>query len=469
MTQMLFDKDTYILRRKRLMRDVGSGLILLFGNNDSPANYPANVYRYRQDSSFLYFYGLQRDGLVGVIDVDEGKEYLAGDDISIDDIVWYGEVESVADMAAQCGVVLSVPMRSLTDIVGRAKGQGRKIHFLPPYRHDLMIQIMDLTGIHPAKQKGCASLPLIKAVIEQRATKSPEEIKEIQRAMSIGYDMHTTAMRLCRPGVTEQYVAGVIGGIASSRGAGVSFPTILSMHGEIMHGNPSDRPLEAGRLMLCDAGAETNNNYCSDNTRTTPISGRFTTRQREIYGIVEECHDHVLEIAKPGVKWWDVHMSVARLMTERLKELGLMRGDSDEAVRAGAHALFFPHGLGHMMGLDVHDMESLGQEYVGFDDEVRPSNQFGTNCLRCGRRLQEGWVMTDEPGIYFIPALIDDWRKKGLHMGFINYEKVETYKDFGGIRIEDDILITDNGCKMLGEHTIPYHIDELEAFLESKS
>ena len=273
-------------------------------------------------------------------------------------------------------------------------------------------------------------------------------------------------MRMCRPGVTEQEIAGRISGIASSKGCIVSFPSILSMHGEIMHGYPSPAPLEAGRLMLCDCGAETNENYCSDNTRTTPINGRFDQRQKEIYQIVVDCHDHALSLAAPGVKWWDVHFGVARLMTERLKELGLMKGDTDEAVRAGAHAMFFPHGLGHMMGMDVHDMEGLGQTYVGFDDEVRPNlEQFGTNCLRCGRRLQEGWVMTDEPGIYFIPALIDEWRSTGHCKDFLCFDKIETYKDFGGIRLEDDILITKDGCRMLGDKIIPYKVEDVEEFI----
>ncbi len=466
---MLFDKETYVARRNKLKQQVKEGLILLFGNNEAPANYPANAYKYRQDSCFLYFYGQHREGLAGVIDVDNDREYFFGDDIDIEDIVWFGAVDSVADLAAQSGVAESAPMGRLADIVGEARAKGRKIHFLPPYRHDLMIQLMDLTGIHPARQREEASLELIRAVIDQRAVKSPAEIEEIERACAIGHEMHTTAMRLCRPGVTEQFIAGTISGIASAKGCMPSFPTILSMHGEIMHGYPMPRPLEAGRLMLCDAGAETNENYCSDNTRTTPISGKFTTRQREIYSIVEACHDHVLDIARPGVKWWDVHFSVARLMTERLKEIGLMKGDTEEAVSNGAHAMFFPHGLGHMMGMDVHDMEGLGQQYVGFDDEVRPSTQFGTNCLRCGRRLQEGWVMTDEPGIYFIPALIDEWKSKGLHRDFINYDLLETYKDFGGIRIEDDILITADGCRMLGRERIPYHIDELEAFLAQRA
>ncbi|MBO4611669.1 MAG: aminopeptidase P family protein [Bacteroidaceae bacterium] len=465
---MLFDKQTYVQRRRVLRERIGSGLILLFGNNDSPVNYPANGYKFRQDSSFLYYFGQHREGLVGVLDADEGKEWLIGNDIDIEDIVWFGQVDSVADMARQSGVEQSAPMKELAAMVDKARKQGRRVHFLPPYRHDLMIQLMDLTGIHPSKQREQASVELIKAVVDQRAVKSAGEIEEIERACAIGYEMHTTAMRMCRPGVTEQEIAGRISGIASSKGCIVSFPSILSMHGEIMHGYPSPRPLEAGRLMLCDCGAETNENYCSDNTRTTPISGRFTQRQREIYQIVVEGHDHALSLAKPGVKWWDVHFGVARLMTERLKELGLMKGDVDEAVAAGAHAMFFPHGLGHMMGMDVHDMEGLGQTYVGFDDEVRPNlEQFGTNCLRCGRRLQEGWVMTDEPGIYFIPALIDEWKASGHCAEFLNFDKIETYKDFGGIRLEDDILITPDGCRYLGERRIPLYPDEIESFIAS--
>ena len=466
---MLFDKQTYIERRRILRERIGNGLILFFGNNESPCNYPSNAYKFRQDSSFLYYFGQHREGLCGVLDADSGEEWIIGNDIDIEDIVWFGQVDSVADMARQSGVAKNAPMKELANLVEKARLQGREIHFLPPYRHDHMIQIMDLTGIHPSQQSEAASVKLIKAIVDQRAVKSQGEIEEIERACAIGYEMHTTAMRMCAPGVTEQEIAGRISGIASSRGCIVSFPSILSMHGEIMHGYPSPRPLEAGRLMLCDAGAETNENYCSDNTRTTPISGKFTQRQKEIYQIVVDCHDLALTLARPGVKWWDVHFGVARLMTERLKELGLMRGDTDAAVQAGAHAMFFPHGLGHMMGMDVHDMEGLGQIYVGFDDEVRPNlEQFGTNCLRCGRRLQEGWVMTDEPGIYFIPALIDEWRATGHCKDFLNFDLLETYKDFGGIRIENDILITHDGCRMLGEKVIPYRINDVEDFVQSK-
>ena len=463
---MLFDKKTYVQRRAALKEQVGSGIILLLGNNDSPANYPSNTYRFRQDSSFLYYFGQHRDGLAGIIDIDNNREYLVGNDIDIEDIVWFGSVDSVADMAAQSGVANTLTMAQMADFLSQARKKGRTIHFLPPYRHDLMIQLMDILGIHPSQQRTQASVALIKAVVNQRAVKTPEEIAEIERACAIGYEMHTTAMKMCRPGVTEQEISGRISGIASSRGCMVSFQSIVSMHGEIMHGYPSPRPLEAGRLLLCDAGAETNENYCSDNTRTTPISGRFTQRQKEIYSIVEECHDYALSLAAPGVKWWDVHFGVCRLMTEKLKDLGLMKGDTEEAVRAGAHAMFMPHGLGHMMGMDVHDMEGLGQTYVGFDDEVQPNlEQFGTNCLRCGRRLQEGFVMTDEPGIYFIPALIDDWKARGHCAAFLNFDMLETYKDFGGIRIEDDILITSDGCRFLGKDRIPYHIDEVEKFI----
>lgn len=463
----MFSKETYVNRRAELKKLVKSGIIILFGNNESPANFPANgYYPFRQDSTFLYYFGPKRDGLVGVIDVDNDKELLIGNDIDIDDIVWYGSVDSVHDMAEHAGVKESAPMKQLQVICDNAMKEKRTIHFLPPYRHDTMIQIFDLLGIHPSKQREAASVELIKAVVKMRSTKEQQEIEEIERACAIGYKMHTTAMRVTKPGVTEKYVGGQVNGIANSYGAMVSFPTIFSQHGEIMHGNPSMAVLESGRLALCDCGGETMEHYCSDNTRTFPVNGKFTQRQLEIYSIVEDCHDLALKISKPGVKYFDVHMDVCRLMTDRLKELGLMMGDTEEAVRAGAHAMFLPHGLGHMMGMDVHDMEGLGQTYVGFDDETRPNlEQFGTNCLRMGRRLEEGFVVTDEPGIYFIPALIDEWRAKGLHKDFINYEKLETYKDFGGIRIEDDILITSDSCRFLGEERIPYHPKDVEDFM----
>ena len=462
----MFDKDTYIRRRQELKQLVGSGIILLPGNNESPCNYPANAYSpMRQDSTFLYYFGQHRDGLFGVIDVDNDEEWLFGDDIDVEDIVWMGFTPSVSDLAAEVGITKTAPMARLKEILNSKSSKGNLVHFLPPYRHDIQIQLMDLLEIHPSKQKQKASLPLIKAVVKMRSTKEPQEIEAIHRACDVGYAMHTTAQLLIKPGVTEKFIGGQVDGIARSLAGGTSFATIFSQHGEIMHGNPSMAQLEAGQLALCDAGCELDD-YCSDHTRTMPVSGKFTQRQLEIYSIVEACHDYVLEVAKPGVRYMDVHFAVCRMMTERLKELGLMQGDVDEAVTAGAHAMFLPHGLGHMMGMDVHDMEGLGQIYVGFDDETRPNlEQFGTNCLRMGRKLEEGFVVTDEPGIYFIPQLIDEWKASGHCAEFLNFDKLETYKDFGGIRIEDDVLITKDGCQFLGQKRIPYHPDELEAFM----
>ena len=464
----MFSKETYIRRRAELKQLVGEGVIVLFGNNEAPYNYPANAYSpMRQDSSFLYFFGQHRDGLVGVIDIDNDEEWLLGDDIDVEDIVWMGFTPSVADLASEVGIVKTAPMSQLKAIVNGQSASGRQVHFLPPYRFDTKIQIMDLLGIHPAKQKECVSTALIQAVVKMRSTKEVQEIEAIDRACDIGYAMHTTAQLLIKPGVTERFVGGQVDGIARSLASGVSFATIFSQHGEIMHGAPSENKLEAGRLALCDAGCELDD-YCSDHTRTMPVSGKFSQRQLEIYSIVEACHDYVLQVAKPGVKYMDVHFAVCRMMIERLKELGLMRGDTEEALQAGAHAMFLPHGLGHMMGMDVHDMEGLGQIYVGFDDETRPNlEQFGTNCLRMGRKLQEGFVVTDEPGIYFIPALIDEWKSSGHCKEFLVFDKLETYKDFGGIRIEDDVLITKDGCRFLGSKRIPYHPAELEEFMHN--
>lgn len=463
----MFDTATYIRRRNELKKLVKEGIIILFGNNESPANFPNNgYYPFRQDSSFLYYFGLQRDGLVGIIDIDNDKDILVGNDIDIEDIVWYGSVESMTEMMQRCGAQETLPMKALKTICNEALSKHRKIHFLPPYRHDIKIQVFDLLGVHPIQQKEAASMELIKSVVKMRSAKEQQEIEELERAAVIGYKMHTTAMRLTKPGVTEKFVSGQVDGIAHSYGAMVSFPTIYTQHGEILHGAPSMNKLEEGRLVLCDAGGETLNNYCSDNTRTMPVSGKFTQRQLEIYSIVEACHDYTLELAKPGVKYADVHFAVCRLMFDRLKELGLAKGNTEEAVRAGAHAMFLPHGLGHMMGMDVHDMENLDQINVGFDEETRPNlEQFGTNCLRMGRRLEEGFVVTDEPGIYFIPALIDEWKAKKHCAEFLNFDKLETYKDFGGIRIEDDVLITKDGCRFIGKDRIPYHPKDVEAFM----
>ena len=461
----MFETSVYKNRRARLKEKVKSGLVLILGNGEAPANYTDNTYKFRQDSSFLYFFGLNQPGFAGVIDIDSGDEYIFGNDVDMDDIIWMGPQPSVKDMAARVGVSKTAPFARLADCMKTAISQGRRIHFLPPYRFRNMLLLEELLGIRPALVKNYASLELIKAVVDLRSVKEPCEIEEITKACNIGYEMHTAAMRNCKPGVKEQYIAGLIEGIAASYGSMVSFPVILSQNGETLHNHDHSQILQEGRMMLTDAGAEEVSHYCSDFTRTVPVGGKFLTRQKEVYNIVLAANNKAIEIAKPGVTYQYVHLEVCKVLAQGLKDLGLMKGDVNEAVAAGAHALFMPHGLGHLMGLDVHDMEDLGQIYVGYDDETRPIDQFGTSSLRMGRRLQEGFVITDEPGCYFIPALIDQWRAQGMHKEFLNYDKIETFKDFGGIRLEDDILIIPGGSRFLGDKRTPITVEEVEEIM----
>lgn len=462
----MFEAKVYANRRSRLKEKISNGIVLILGNGEAPANYKDNTYKFRQDSSFSYFFGLNQPGFAGVIDVNSGKEYIFGNDVDIDDIIWMGPQSSVKDQAAQVGVQHTASFVKLSDFLKEAISAGRQIHFLPPYRHRNILLLEDLLGIHHSLLRNYASLKLIEAVVSLRSVKEPCEIEEIEKACNIGYEMHTAAMRNCKPGVKEQYIAGLIEGIAASYGSMVSFPVILSQNGETLHNHDHSQILREGRMMLTDAGAETVTNYCSDFTRTIPVGGKFTDRQKDIYNIVLACNNKAIELARPGVTYQYVHLEVCRVLAHGLKGVGLMKGNVDEAVAAGAHALFMPHGLGHMMGIDVHDMEDLGQIYVGYDDETRPINQFGAASLRMGRRLQEGFVVTDEPGCYFIPALIDQWRKQGMHKDFLVYDKIEGFKDFGGIRLEDDILITADGSRFLGEKRTPITVEEVENIMK---
>ncbi|MBD9180542.1 MAG: aminopeptidase P family protein [Odoribacter splanchnicus] len=461
----MFETSVYQNRRKKLMEKLSGGLVLILGNGEAPANYTDNTYKFRQDSSFSYFFGLNLPGFAGVLDVDAGKEYIFGNDVDIDDIIWMGPQPLVKDLAARVGVETTFPFPELAVCLKEAISKGRRIHFLPPYRFRNMVLLEDLLGIHHSLIKTYASLELIKAVVSLRSVKEPCEIEEITKACNIGYEMHTAAMRHCKPGVKEQYIAGLIEGIAASYGSMVSFPVIMSQNGETLHNHDHSQILQQGRMMLTDAGAETVMNYCSDFTRTVPVGGKFTSRQKDVYNIVLACNNEAIRLARPGVTYQYVHLEVCKVLAQGLKDLGLMKGDVNEAVAAGAHALFMPHGLGHMMGLDVHDMEDLGQIYVGYDDEVRPIQQFGTSSLRMGRRLQEGFVITDEPGCYFIPALIDQWKQQGMHKDFLVYDKIESFKDFGGIRLEDDILITAGGSRFLGDKRTPITVEEVEEIM----
>lgn len=457
----MFKKEIYSSRRNKLKNKINSGVALFLGNMEAPMNYLDNTYHYRQDSSFLYFFGLDFPGLAGVIDFDNGEEYIFGNDVDIDDIIWMGPQVTIQENAAKAGVAKTAPLAKLNDFLTGAVQQGRKIHILPPYRGENKIWLEQLLGISALRIGQYASVELIKAVVDLRSVKGPEEIEEIKKACAIGYEMHVEVMKLAKPGVWEQQIAGTIEGIAASGGGMISFPVILSQNGETLHNHDHSQILQEGRLLLTDAGAESPLHYASDFTRTVPVGGKFTAKQREIYEIVLAANNKATALTKPGVTYKSVHLAASEVIAEGLKALGLMKGDVKEAVANGAHALFFPHGLGHMMGLDVHDMENLGQIYVGYDDETRPSTQFGIAALRLGRRLQPGFVVTNEPGIYFIPALIDQWQRDKTNAGFINFDKVNEYRNFGGIRLEDDILVTETSSEILGTR-VPVEPDEVE-------
>lgn len=460
----MFNRETYISRRKKLTQHISEGIILLLGNVDSPMNYADNTYYFRQDSSFLYFFGLDFQKLAGVIDVESGEEIIFGDDVEIEDIIWMGPQIALKEKAAEVGITKTQPYKNLQSIIEKAIQSGRKIHFLPPYRAENKILLNDLLGISISKLKAYSSLELIKAIVALRSVKEEQEIAEIRKACAVGYQMHVTAMKMAKAGVWEQNIAGTIEGIANAGGGMVSFPVILSQNGETLHNHDHSKTLQNGRLLLVDAGAEIGSRYASDFTRTVPVSGKFTQQQREIYEIVMAANNRGRELTQPGSTYLSVHLAAAEVIASGLKALGLMKGDVKEAVANGAHALFMPHGLGHMLGLDVHDMEDLGQIYVGYDDETRPVNQFGTAYLRMGRKLEPGFVITNEPGIYFIPALIEKWKAEQINTDFINFDRLESYLNFGGIRLEDDILVTQSGSEILGDR-IPITPNEVEEIM----
>ncbi len=458
----MIPKEVYVKRREQLRAAMNDGIAIILGNPDSPMNCAANILHYRQDSNFLYFFGIDHPGFAGVFDIDNNKDYLFGDDVDIDDIIWMGPQPTVKEQAAVFGLENTAPFAELATFVKEAIDAGRKIHFLPVYRAENQILINELTGVPVREVKAQASEELIKAIVALREIKDEYEIAELERAAKIGYEMHVTAMKMAKEGVYEREIAGEVEGISLRAGGMLSFPAIVSRRGETLHNHEHGNLLKNGDLLLVDCGAETDTHYASDNTRVTPIGGKFTQKQREIYEIVLAGMDKGHELIRPGVTYQSVHLEVCKVMVAGLKKIGLMKGDVDAAVKAGAHALFLPHGLGHMMGMDVHDMEDLGENYVGYDDKVSRIDQFGTAYLRLGKELKPGFVLTNEPGIYFIPALIDKFQKENLHTEFINYDKVNEYRDFGGIRLEDDVLVTETGSRIIGER-IPVSVEEVEA------
>lgn len=462
----MFDKQVYIDRRAELKMKFKTGIILFLGNDESPMNYRDNTYNFRQDSSFLYYFGLDLPNMVGIIDIDDNKEILFGYEYTIEDIVWTGKQPKISELADLIGVEHSEPIDQIKKYLKIKIKKNVKIHFLPTYRGDQTLKLASILDENPFKLVNKSSKKLIEAVVIQRSIKKEEEIAEIEYAMEIAYQMHTTAMRMAKPGIVERDIAGAIEGIALSLGSGVSFPSIVSKNGQTLHNHYHGNVLKEGDLLVCDAGAESLLHYASDITRTTPVGGKFSSQQKDIYEIVLTAQKNAINMIKPGVRHIDIHLTASKIIAAGLSQLGLIKGDLNSAVKAGAHALFFPHGLGHMMGLDVHDMENLGENLVGYNEKTKRSDQFGLAYLRLAKELEPGFVFTCEPGIYFIPELIDLWKAKKKFKNYINYEKLEEYKNFGGIRIEDNILVTQTGYKVLGR-PIPKETADVEAWAKS--
>lgn len=447
----MFHKQTYISRRNSLKSLVGSGVILLPGNEESSMNYRDNLYHFRQDSSFLYYTGIDRASLCLAIDIDNNTETIFGNEASIDDIVWTGAAPTIESQAEQAGISTVLPVQKLSSLLQQYTHAHRTVHYLPPYRADTAVLLSEWLSIPVRELNNKASVTLIKAIVAQRSIKSPEEIDEIEKAINTTADMQLKAMQLSREGIPEYEVAGQLEGIAKSAGGNLSFPVILTTNGQYLHNHAGNNILKDGQLLLCDCGAELQSHYAGDLTRTSPVGGKFSNLQKQVYNIVLNAQEAAIAALKPGVKFIDIHLLACEKLTEGLQQLGLMKGDAKEAVAAGAHTLFFQCGLGHMMGLDVHDMENLGEQYVGYTDDLKKSTAFGLKSLRLARALEEGFVVTVEPGLYFVPELMDIWKAEKKHMPFINYDRLDAFRSFGGVRIEDDALITSSGSRILGK------------------
>jgi Xaa-Pro aminopeptidase len=458
---LMFSTETYVERRTRLKEGLEDGLLLFLGNGESPMNYADNCYPFRQDSTFLYYFGLAQPDLAAVIDFEEDRATIFGDELTIDDIVWMGDLPTIAERARSVGVTDTRPQTDLARVVAEATKAGRTVHFLPPYRADNAILLHDLLGVPPREATERASLDFIRAVIDQRSVKSAEEIAELDRAVDTSVEMHTAAIRMARPGMLESEISAEVERIAIAAGGRPSFPVIATIHGETLHNHDHSNTLSEGDLFLLDAGAETAMGYAGDLSSTFPVSPRFSDRQRTIYELQLAAYEAAVATLAPGVSNRDVHFAAARVIVEGMKDLGLMQGDTDEALAAGAHAMFFPCGVGHMMGLDVHDMEDLGEVHVGYGGEAK-STQFGLKSLRLARELEPGFALTVEPGIYFVPQLMDLWRERNHCAEFLVFDALDQWREFGGVRNEEDWLVTTDGARRLGKAK-PLTVEEIES------
>jgi len=449
----MFSIKTYQDRRDELQNKVFEGILLFLGNTESPMNFKDNVYPFRQDSSFLYYFGIQEPKLAAVIDMDENKTLLFGDELDIDDIVWMGSQESIKAKAEKAGVSETRSFRKLAEYIDNAKDADRKIHFLPPYRHDNKILLSELLN-RPINELN-PSVEFIKAVAAQRSVKEEQEIAEMEKAVNITNRMHLKAMEVARPGMKEYEIISAIQKVAADEDCRFSYPPIVTIDGQILHNHFSGNTLKEGDMVLNDSGIELPSCYPADLTRTFPAGKKFTSLQRDMYNIVLKSFEESQRIMKPGLNYKEVHRRACEVLVAGLIDMGLMKGDPEEAVEHNAHTLFFQCGVGHLMGLDIHDMEDLGEQYVGYTkDDPKDQETFGWKSLRLGKPLEKGNVVTVEPGIYVNPQLIDIWKKEKKNEAFINYEKTEAFRDFGGIRIEDDFVITENGHALLGDGLI---------------
>jgi len=450
---------TFQQRRNVLRQSVDGGAILLLGNTDASRNYTANIYPFRQDSSFLYYAGADQPGLALLI-LPDGEEILYCPSAHPDDVIWSGPRPGPGDFATDAGIDRHESYDALADALAELTGKGLAVHYLPPYRASGSLHLAALLGADPAVVAGGFSADLVGAVVAQREVKTDEEIAEIELAIGVSALMYRIALHNARPGLREAQIAGAMQGVALAHDMQQAFLPIVTVRGEVLHNESYPNELREGQLLLVDSGVETARRYCSDITRTLPVGGVFSPRQREIYVVVLAAQKAAIETTGPTATNRDVHLAAARAVAAGLIGVGLMKGDADEAVAAGAHALFFPHGIGHMLGMDVHDLENLGDAVGYAPGEVR-SDQFGLNALRLAKALHPGFVITIEPGVYFMPTLIDRWSADQRHADFIDYATVRKYRDFGGIRIEDDLLVAEEGCRVLGP-PIPKTVEDVE-------
>ena len=458
----LFEKSVYVNRRSVLKRNVGSGLVVLMGNEESSMNYEHNWYPYRQDSNFLYYFGLNTTGLAAVIDIESGEEIIFGNELTIDDIVWTGALPSIREMALEVSVTVTRPYNAIEQAIRSALASGRKVHILPPYRPENKIKLSEWFRVPVRGLDELVSVTLIKAIVSQRSYKEAREVAEMHQATLTSGKMHLAAMRYAKPGMKEYEVMAKVKEVAHANNSSISFNPIVTIHGETLHNLYSANTIRDGQMILCDAGASNDMNYAGDLTCTFPVGEKFTSKQKDVYEIVLNSHNAAIAMLKPGVLYKDVYSTACQKIVEGMKSLGLMKGNAQDAVAAGAHALFFQCGLGHMIGLDVHDMEDLGEQYVGYSDTLKKSTQFGMKSLRLGRALEPGFALTVEPGIYMIPQLMDQWKAENKFAEFINYNALDGYRDFSGIRVEEDFLITEDGYQQIGER-LPITVDEVEA------